>query len=467
MPSKPQVSIIIPVYNYAHFLNRTLDSIFNQIYRDYEVIVIDDGSDDDPFQVIKPYGGQVRYFRQENQGVCAARNVGLEKAEGEFIQFLDADDYIVPDKLNAQVTLMKASPTYGIVHSGWWLVDENETIYDCVTPWEYAPKLDLKTWLLWKPVFPSSMLLRKSVVEAAGGFDPAFTQAEDVDLVLRMMLTGSEAIWLKRPTAYYRQHPNNTVKNSLGQAKNMVRLLDKFYSLNNIPRHIKKIEPRIWHSSILWNCTVLFEEGHIHELVPYLRLAAEKRAKTNLEIFIDFYLQLNKNYDQAVEFDQLYELLFEFISSDINKTAWADLDIPPEEFVIAFGEFTRIYNRAVLSAPNKLEARKIQNLSTRQITKILAMQIVGNSRLISPEALSHLWRKMRKVGLIPKTDRFEIISLYLTLFTTCMFSLQWLKAVGYFFNAVVRSGHPRAIVPWYRFYRSAIRFVLDRIRGIK
>jgi len=467
MSDKPQVSIIIPIYNYAHFLKRTLDSVFEQTYQYYEVIIVDDGSEDDPFAVIEPYGNKVRYLRQENQGVCAARNAGLEIAAGEYILFLDADDYIVPDKLNAQVALMKASPTYGIVNSGWWLVDENENVYDCVTPWEYAPRLDLETWLLWKPGFPAAMLFRKSVIEAAGGYDPAFTQAEDVELVLRMMLTGCEAVWLKRPTAYYRQHPNNTVKNSLGQTENMVRVLEKFYSQDNLPLRIQKIEPWVWHSSLLWNCANLFEAGHIAEMIAYLRLAAEKREKNNLDIFIDFYEQLNKDIDQPVGFDQLFELLYELISSDINNTAWTDLDIPPEKFIKAFGEFLRIYNLAVLLIPYDLEIGVIQELSSRQITKILSMQIVGNSSLISSKGLFQLWREMRKAGLISKADRFEIITIYLTLFTKCVFSLKWSKAIGYWFNAVARSGHPKAIVPWYRFYRSAIKYFIERIKGIK
>jgi|GEM_PF-1338476 len=465
MPDKPQVSIIIPVYNYAHYLKRTLDSVFGQIYRDYEVIVIDDGSDDDPFQAIEPYGEKVRYFRQENQGVCAARNAGLDIAEGEFIQFLDADDYIVPDKLNAQVAMMKASPTYGIVHSGWWLVDSDEIVYDCVTPWDYAPHLDLKTWLLWKPVFPSAMLLRKSVIEAVGGFDPAFTQAEDVDLVFRMMLTGCEAIWLKRPMAYYRQHPNNTIKDSLGQADNTVLLIEKFFSQKDIPKRIRNLESRVWHSSILWNCANLFEAGQLSEVKIFLRLASEKSGKNILDICLDFYQQLSKYDSRLLELEQLYKLVFELISNDENFTAWKNLDIPRRDFVTAFNTLLRVYDLATQTKAYELDIGDFPQLSTRHIIKILTMQIVGNSRWISPADLDRLWLYLRNIGLVPDEDRCEVITLFLTLFSKSMFSRKWLQAVGYFASAVSRSFHFKAFIPWYRFFLSAIDYALERFNG--
>lgn len=465
MRNTPQVSIIIPVFNYAHFLKRTLDSIFDQTYRDYEVIVVDDGSEDDPFAIIKPYGNRVQYLRQENKGVCAARNAGLQIAKGEYVLFLDADDFIVPDKLYAQVALMKASPTYGIVHSGWWLADSDGTVYDCVTPWDYAPLLDIETWLFWKPVLPASMLLRKSIIDAVGGFDPAFTQAEDVDLIFRMMMTGCEAIWLKRPTAYYRQHPDNTVKNIKGQVENMVRVLEKYFSQENLSTQIKNLESRIWHSSLMWNCADLFEGGHINEVKTYLALATEKSRKTYHDILIDFFRQLNKNNRQLIENGYLKEFQSELLATVLDKTPSLDQNLSPWILLDAFNELVRIYDLASQSKTYDPDYYKIHQLSTRQIVKILSLQIVGNYWLISSKELDKLWSNFRKAGLVPDADRYEVITLFLTLFSQCVFSLHWPQAVGYLLSTVSRSMNPRAFSPWYRFFLSAIKFIFERISG--
>ncbi|MFM6207508.1 glycosyltransferase family 2 protein, partial [Planktothrix sp.] len=89
----PRVSVIIPTYNCDRFLPEAIDSVLMQTYQDYEIIVIDDGSTDQTCQVLESYKHKIRYFYQENQGSAVARNLGIKQAQGEFIAFLDADDF--------------------------------------------------------------------------------------------------------------------------------------------------------------------------------------------------------------------------------------------------------------------------------------------------------------------------------------------------------------------------------------
>src|SRR5687767_14844851 len=89
----PKLSIIIPCYNNATTIERTLNSLLQQTFQDFEIITIDDGSKDNLCEVLKPYGPRIRYYYQENQGNTAAQNFGLLHAIGEFISFCDADDY--------------------------------------------------------------------------------------------------------------------------------------------------------------------------------------------------------------------------------------------------------------------------------------------------------------------------------------------------------------------------------------
>jgi glycosyltransferase involved in cell wall biosynthesis len=100
------VSIIIPTYNYGRFVFQAISSCFDQTYQDIEVIVVDDGSTDDTRSVVGQFGDRITYLHQDNQGVSAARNAGLDRANGDFICFLDADDYLLPDAIESMVSVL-------------------------------------------------------------------------------------------------------------------------------------------------------------------------------------------------------------------------------------------------------------------------------------------------------------------------------------------------------------------------
>jgi len=99
----PKVSVIIPTYNRAKFVTKAIDSVLAQTYKDYEIIVIDDGSTDNTQEVLQPYMDKITYKYQENAGVSAARNTGIRVASGQWIAFLDSDDIWLPDKLASQI----------------------------------------------------------------------------------------------------------------------------------------------------------------------------------------------------------------------------------------------------------------------------------------------------------------------------------------------------------------------------
>ncbi|MBE6963738.1 MAG: glycosyltransferase family 2 protein [Ruminococcaceae bacterium] len=112
----PRVSVLIPAYNSAAFLGQALDSVFAQTYRDFEVIVVDDGSEDDTAAVAAARP-EVRYIRKEHSGISATRNLAIAQARGEVIAFLDADDLWTPDKLEKQVAYLDACPDCQVVFS--------------------------------------------------------------------------------------------------------------------------------------------------------------------------------------------------------------------------------------------------------------------------------------------------------------------------------------------------------------
>jgi len=267
---KPKVSAIVPAYNSACYIGQAVESILNQTYPDCEIIVVDDGSTDDTRSVLQPYCSRIRYIYQENQGVAAARNRGIQEARGELIAFLDHDDFFLPDKLAAQVACFEAQPQLGIVHSGWRRVDWRGEPLGDVKPWQKAPNLDLEEWVRWKPILLSAMMFRREWLERAGGLDTRFQQACDLDLALRLTLMGCQSTWLHQITVCYREHDRNESRKTPLQAQESWTVLDQFLALPQIPQPIRQLESYYRYYTLVWSAWRLYHTGYISEMVPYL-----------------------------------------------------------------------------------------------------------------------------------------------------------------------------------------------------
>ena len=120
----PLVSIIIPNYNHAKYVGDAICSVLNQDYRDFEIIVVDDGSTDNSREVITKFGEQVRYIWQENQGLSAARNTGIKSAKGSVIGVLDADDMYEPAFLTTMISALRENPDADGIYCGYQFVDQ-------------------------------------------------------------------------------------------------------------------------------------------------------------------------------------------------------------------------------------------------------------------------------------------------------------------------------------------------------
>jgi len=185
----PKISVIIPTYNRAAYLPDAIESVLAQSLRDYEIIVIDDGSTDVTRRVLQPWidAGQIRYIRQENRGVSAARNRGIAAARGGYIAFLDSDDLFAADKLEKQAALLDADPGVGLAHGGFRRVDmDGRLLAERDTSGldgNVYPKM-LLDWSVLIP--PSCVMLRAAVLAETGGFDPAMRWGEDIDLWRRV-----------------------------------------------------------------------------------------------------------------------------------------------------------------------------------------------------------------------------------------------------------------------------------------
>jgi len=191
MEKNPKVSVVIPTYNSAQFIVETLESVFAQTYKDYEVIVVDDGSTDNTREVLKPYMSKIRYIYKENGGVASARNVGIKNARGEYIAFLDSDDLWLPEKLEKQMEYFKSNPDVVLVFSDCILFGDKELIRKKNTKriYSYKYKGDMFLHLLQENFIPTlTVIAKKECFDEVGYFDTdeSLISSEDYDMWLRI-----------------------------------------------------------------------------------------------------------------------------------------------------------------------------------------------------------------------------------------------------------------------------------------
>ena len=210
---RPLVSVVVPVYNGERFLAAALDSIFAQDYHPIEVIVVDDGSEDRSAEIACSFR-EARYLCQPNSGLAAARNAGIEKARGEFIAFLDADDLMLSNKLSAQVHYLRQHPEVGCVLCRQKILLE--------------PNTPVPAWLKPDPVFgdpggivPQSALIRRTAIQSAGGFDPTYRIAVGMEWLGRLRDAGvktavtPEVLMLRRIHESNLTHQNRQLREEL------------------------------------------------------------------------------------------------------------------------------------------------------------------------------------------------------------------------------------------------------------
>ena len=181
----PKVSIIIPTYNRLPMLKEAVDSVLAQDFEDFELIVVDDGSNDRTAEEIKRYGGRVKLFHySENRGVSAARNKGISHARGKYIAFLDADDLWVKGKLKIQVNFLDDNPHYPLCYTDEIWIRRGKRVNPMLKHAKYSGWIFEKCLPLCI-ISPSSAMMRKTLYSKVGLFDEALPVCEDYDFWLR------------------------------------------------------------------------------------------------------------------------------------------------------------------------------------------------------------------------------------------------------------------------------------------
>lgn len=236
----PLVSVIIPAYNCERFLREAVQSVLDQKYSPVEIIILDDGSTDGTATVARSFTETVRYLHQSNQGPAAARNRGIEHAQGSLIAFADADDLWPANKLEQQLPYLIRDPKIDIVLGRIQQVQLSETRNGQTQAEEFA-----------EPAFSvnlGSAIIRKSVFERVGMFDETMRYSEDVDWFMRAREAGAAIVTMDAVTLVYRQHEQNMTRgkstSELNVLKALKRSLDRRREHSGVAAALPQFPPR-------------------------------------------------------------------------------------------------------------------------------------------------------------------------------------------------------------------------------
>lgn len=228
----PAISVIIPTRNRAQYLAEALDSVLAQTFTDFEIIVVDDGSNDQTRQVLDLYirKNNIQYVYQEPVGVSAARNRGVSLASGIYVAFLDSDDVFLPSKLQKQMELFAGEPELGFVHCSFSKFDDLGNDLGIRDTTQFSGMIYPAILHEWSVLMAMPcMLMRTAVIKEVGGFDETMTWAEDLDLWRRIARRYPVGV-VPEALVRVRVHPASTTFERGKGAQGFERYLEKAFA---------------------------------------------------------------------------------------------------------------------------------------------------------------------------------------------------------------------------------------------
>ena len=290
----PLISICIPAYNVARFIGETLESIKNQSYLNWELIVVDDGSDDGTKNIVETFSKnvnqQVRYFKNEiNKGPSATRNTAVSFAKGTWYAFLDGDDVWHEDHLKHLIKTALDNPECDVIYSDliYFFDDVNQPLFDIV---KIVSDENLKNFplSLYQQDFfiqPSTMMVSRKLYSKVGGFDEKYIFAEDFKFNLKCVEEGFKFAYTDQSTCRHRKHPDGFSTNYFKMTHN---------------------HAIIFEDTISWNLFGISQKIRFKKAGNYWLSTARMAKKTDLELS-------KKSIKKAMKYDFNFKTFFHFI----------------------------------------------------------------------------------------------------------------------------------------------------------
>ncbi|MGB8644426.1 MAG: glycosyltransferase [Anaerolineae bacterium] len=265
--SGPRISVVITTYNRPTLMCEAIASVLAQTMRDFELIVVDDGSTDNTRETVQSFGDKrIVYIHQENRGLAEARNTGIRASKGEWVAFLDDDDLFLPDKLECQAQLIEQQPDVGMVTGGVLYIDQEGKTWEALEPWKFGRGLNqIETWLFDIPSVPSAVMVKREWFDRAGYFDAGLPGIEDGDMWLRLVGAGCRIGCVKSMICAYRLHATNMTRKTVEMKKGLVEVLDKFFADKEREAAFGAIRNKVYANAYLKGAGMEYAGGELQE----------------------------------------------------------------------------------------------------------------------------------------------------------------------------------------------------------
>lgn len=285
---KPLVSVIIPTFNRAHIISRSVDSVLAQTFTDYEIIVVDDGSTDSTGEFLKNhYRDRIQYIAQSaNRGLATARNRGIEESRGTYIAILDDDDLWLPEKLALQVELLQNNPKVALAYCGTVKVNCRGELLEEVKPETrgHIFKEMLNQNCLKGPA--SVAMFPSAVLNSSGMFDTRLSSCADWDLWVRIARCG-QVDFVDRPLVKYVIHESNMHGNISGMARDTFAILDKYLPMLDQDYGCAPRVNRIYSNHLIHFAWEYYKQNDLEEFGKLLYQALERDPANHIAIHGD------------------------------------------------------------------------------------------------------------------------------------------------------------------------------------
>jgi glycosyltransferase involved in cell wall biosynthesis len=336
--SHPRVSVVMSVFNGETFLSEAIESILGQIFDNFEFLVIDDGSTDRTPEILSTYERQdprVRIIRQENKGRATSLNIGINLAKTEFIARMDADDISLPHRFREQIEFLDRHPEVGLLGGAVELIKDSDHVVTTVRPTTQDSEIQSLMLQGRNPMWHPTVVMRKEIVIAVGGYRKPLLDADDYDLFLRMGEC-SQIANLNKFVLKYRIHPNQV---SVRNMRHQVMCVFAARAAASL-RRCGKPDP-LWHV-----------ENVTPELLDSLGVTPEEIQRTLVDCY-GYWMHLLKKVDG----DSALRTIEEFVK--LAGSGVGERSIVAEAWLAAAGIYYRQRRpvRALISAARALLLR--------------------------------------------------------------------------------------------------------------
>ena len=317
------ISVIIPVYNAEDTIKETIESVLNQTFTNFELIIINADSTDETLSIISQIKDErIKIFSYPKANVAVNRNRGIKHAKGDYITFLDADDLWTSDKLAAQYTALQKKPQAGVAYSWTNCIDENGKFLRKNARFDWNGDVYSKLLLIDFISSGSNVMIRREALIAVGGFDEILTNAQDTDMWFKLSAI-TDFVCIPKVQILYRILPNSMSSNVLGMEKSYLEVIERAFAYKKA-KNLQHIKPQTIANFYKYLCYKVLKTPVVKQQNAVAARFLFTAIKTDISLLI-----------KPIIFKSIFKLI-------------AIVFLPPNWANILFKKFPRLSNTSTL-----------------------------------------------------------------------------------------------------------------------